>query len=123
MKSRTLMEVVQSPGRKAFQQSPASACFRRAALAFMVALPSCIQWLLWRASDRSRTVAIRACDDPSIVALALRRLTGIGEHRMSRTIDLDQSSLVNGAPDPKDPERHHDRHTSRFSRDALSQQI
>src|SRR2546423_10149337 len=39
MKSRTLMEVVQSPGRKAFQQSPASACFRGAAVAFMLALP------------------------------------------------------------------------------------
>jgi hypothetical protein len=35
MKSRTLMEVCQSPGRKPLQQSPASASFLRAALVFM----------------------------------------------------------------------------------------
>src|SRR5882724_3153895 len=46
MKSRTLIEVSQSPGRKSFQQSPASASFLRAALAFMVRLPPAYGWLL-----------------------------------------------------------------------------
>src|ERR1700722_8400180 len=40
MKSRTLIEVAQLPGRKPCQQSPESTSFLRAALAFMVRLPA-----------------------------------------------------------------------------------
>jgi hypothetical protein len=39
MKSRTLMELSQSPGWKSLQQSPALASVLRAALVFMMHLP------------------------------------------------------------------------------------
>jgi hypothetical protein len=73
MKSRTLIEVTQLPGRKPFQQSPASASFLRAALAFMVRLPAVFDWLRWR--RRSIQNRRNSCArQPIIVARALRQL-------------------------------------------------
>src|SRR5258706_8471814 len=87
MKSRTLIEVSQSPGRKSFQQSPVSASFLRAALAFMVRLLGIRS--VFVAGDRSRTAVLRARDDLIIVALALRHLIYVKlRRRLSRFAPL-----------------------------------
>src|SRR5258708_14970739 len=94
MKSRTLIEVSQSPGRKSFQQSPVSASFRKAALAFMVRLPG--SRLVFVAGDRSRTAVIRARDEPIIVALALRHLIYVKE-----TVQLVRPTISRARPTPQ----------------------
>ena len=53
--------------------------------------PTQARWLPGRTGDRSGTTAIPACDDPSIAALALRRLIyvkakrSVGQPNISRT--------------------------------------
>src|SRR5258706_8869616 len=72
MKSLTLMEVVQSPGRKPFQQSPESTSCFRAALPFMVRLREVV----------SRIVAAHSAIDPE----SLRLLTPIFTARALRRL-------------------------------------
>src|ERR1700742_4229923 len=76
------MEVVQSPGRKAFQQSPASVCFRKAALAFIAALP-----VVFNGCFGAPAIVpgrrVRACDPSSLVALPLRRLIYVKQRDVS----------------------------------------
>src|SRR5690349_15287884 len=84
MKSRTLMEVVQSPGRKPLQQSPASACFRRAALPFMVDLPVVL-------------VTLTLAFDPEPPHFVPEASQGIGAPALRRSIYVKQGDDISQA--------------------------